>query len=689
MIEKPITPYLLGAGIVRGLTVTRQLDQNIVLESGYGYGSNGLPFFCEGATYRHYVLVNYDDLELVTMNAYFRTPLNKPIDNLQIWQLKNDSEAEVANEKVPFHLLKPQSAADTEGSLFLDDKVVVLFRSNDKMAIKVLLMRKKDVAAFSFPSTFQWNDVLLNNTDGESPFSIWGNAVVSDPSKEVTDHDLYLHLHPTLQLPVLAIRRFGYGDLKVEDLACDAVYLTNFCVTNPKIEGSNVDNPRYLKDFNSVCVEYALIIDTIRCEFEEALTAFHGYFGEILGNYAVTTLNAFWKTFEARWCAFRDVQTATDKTAMQYWYDVFADLTAAYNELRAEALRFYSQNDLNPMAFTQHLVLGSLSAEPSFAFPNPYRTGFQQAPIFNGQAEQLQRLRFLHWRLVMMMKCFYAPNFEWDDVATDSVLTPSADINTDNPEDIAVKINMPIRLTPSRHLGLPLGQRAIPYYFDLAKSEQSLHWYWDFEATQQNRATEHLSYHSENEDAFVKQKGGDYYAGTEGGAYSQVPHIVHGFAFDVRGFPFVRIEGLIGKTALTPAFSIKNAQGKEQLLIDLLKDLAKQYNICFDVKILPINALTPSVPVNGVAKGFCGKCLEHLGGVYHGGTFYIFYENYRVSSGPQQFKIVADFTALNDCDCPTISSAQPIAPPPIENTVDKVDNQTIIAPKTVKKKATK
>jgi hypothetical protein len=680
--DRPITPYLLGAGIVRGLTATRQLDQNIVLESGYGYGSNGLPFFCESTTYRHYVLVNYDDLELVTMNAYFRTPLDKPIDDLKIWQLKTDSDWEAANDKSPYRLLKPQSATDTEGSIFLDDKVVVLFRSNDKMPIKVLLMLKKDVAAFSFPSTFQWKDVLLNNNNGESPFSIWGNAVVSDPSKEVTDHDLYLHLHPVLQLPVLAIRRFGYGDLKVEDLACDAVYSSIFCRTDPTKE-------RILTDFNSVCGEYTLIIDKIRSEFEEALTAFHGHFGGILGDYAVTTLNAFWKTFEARWCAFRDVQTATDKTAMQYWYDVFADLTTAYNELRAEALRYNSQNDLNPTAFRQHLVLGSLPAEPSFAFPNPYRTPFLQAPIFNGQAEQLQRLRFLHWRLVMMMKCFYAPNFEWDDVASDSVLTPSADINADNPADIAVKINMPIRLTPSRHLGSPLGQRAIPYYFDLAKSEQSLHWYWDFEATQQNRATEHLSYHSENEDAFVKQKDGDYYAGTEGSAYSQVPHIVHGFAFDVRGFPFVRVEGYIGKVGTfdnltTPKeFVIPINSTTNILLTNHLDKLKKQYNVCFNLELRPISTLNT----------YCGKCIEHLGGVYQGGTFILFYEELKPKTVEsiviRMFKIVADFTCLSACS----SAANVIMPPPAPqgNTfmVDKVENQTIMAPKAVKKKITK
>jgi hypothetical protein len=107
---------------------------------------------------------------------------------------------------------------------------------------------------------------------------------------------------------------------------------------------------------------------------------------------------------------------------------------------------------------------------------------------------------------------------------------------------------------------------------------------------------------------------------------------------------------------------------------------------------LPINTLTPSKPNVLPVTGFCGKCLEHLGGVYHGGTFYIFYENYRVSSGPQQFKIVADFTALNDCDCPTVDGPRPIAPQPIEVVVDKVENQTIMAAptaKTTKKKGDK
>jgi hypothetical protein len=433
------------------------------------------------------------------------------------------------------------------------------------------------------------------------------------------------------------------------------------------------------------------------------LTDFHRHFGGIIGSYAVSLLNKWWQNFEARWCTFREVSTATDKTAMQYWYDVFADLTTAYNELRAEALRFHAANDLNPTTFPQHLLLGSLAAEPIFTFPNPFRTDFQQAPIFNGQAEQLQRLRFLHWRLVIMMKCFYAPNFDMDDLASDSVLSPSDDVNADNAADITAQINMPIRLTPSRHLSLPLGQRAIPYYYDLSRSEQSLHWFWDFDATQQNRATEHLSYHSENEAAFVKQKDGDFYAGTSGSRYSEVQHIVHPFAFDLRAFPFVRIEGLMGKTAESNAFIVLNPQGKKQSVVAILNDLAKQYNVCFDVEFLEAKPIvrdnTGKFSNPSELIKLCGKCAEHLGGVYHGGTLVIVYEKIETTvitkvDGADKpvivtsYKIVADFTyvkkgvpqgnigALSDKVEDTIAAEPPV-------------NKGIIAEKAVKKSTKK
>jgi hypothetical protein len=457
MTEKPISPYLLGAGIVQGLRVTRLLDQNIVLESGYGYGSDGLPFFCEGATYYHYKLLNpTDDIELVVIIEYFAKRLKTPVDNLKIWELQTEMDYAAANNKLPLRVLKPQNTVDTEGSIFLDDKVVVAYRSTVETRVRILLMLKKDVAAFTFPSSFQWKDVLTNNENGESPFSIWGNAVASDPSKEVTEHDLYLHLNPSVQLPVLAIRRFGYADLKLEDFACDTPYQSIFCRTDDKKLHvlTNVD-PYTV--FGCVCTEYATIIDTIRREMELAITAFNTHFAPIVGSFAVSTLDAFWEALNARWCAFKEQQVATDKTAMQYWYGLFGDLATAYNELRNEALRLNRSKAVEPLAFNRHLLLGSLPAEPSLALPSPFRTAFQQAPIFNNQAEQWQRVCFLHSRLVVMMKCFYAPNYEWDDTATDSILTPSADVNADNEAGITAKINMPIRLTPSGPLSIPLG----------------------------------------------------------------------------------------------------------------------------------------------------------------------------------------------------------------------------------------
>ena len=680
MTEKTISPYLLGAGIVRGLTVTRQLDNNIVLDSGFGYGSDGLPFFCERTMYLHYIPLEARDCgDLPALFEYFQQHLKTPIDCLHIWELKTEMDKETANDKRPFRLLKPQNSGDTEGASFLDDKVTVLYRNPEEARMLPLLMLKTEVAAFTFSADFKWENVLDSGENEETPFSIWGNDVAEDPSKTVSDHDLYLHLNPRLQLPVLGIRRFGYGDLKLEDFSCDEIYTTNFCV-------KDATSPRYLKDFDSVCREYALIIDAIECDMDAAFKEFHVHFGGIVGDFAKETFNAFWQAFKKRWSDFKATKESSKKTAMQYWYAAFADLTTAYNELRAEALRLNAQNDLNPMAFKRHLLLGSLPLEPNWALPNPFRTMFQQAPIVNGEAEQRRRVQFLHARLTFMMKCFYAPDSDWDDVASDSILTPTAAINDDNPTDIASKIEMPIRLTPSRHLSLPLGQRTIPYYFDLSKSEQSLHWYWDFEATQQHRATEHLSYHSENEEAFVKAKSGEYYAGTEGSAYSQVPHIVQPFAFDMRAFSFVRVEGHIGKvgvfdnTAAPKEFIMATSPTTGVQLMKHLDDLKRQYNVCFNVELHPISALNT----------YCGKCIEHLGGVYQGGTFILFYEEITPKAPPntiviRTFKIVADFTCLSACNSANNLITAPTAQ---ANSLmaEEMGNQTIRATKAVKKR---
>ncbi len=648
--EKTLMPYLHGAGIVSGLRVTRQFDQNIVLESGYGYSSDGLPFAVDSTLFTHYTLLNQsDDMEKVALFEYFGNLTKQPVANILFWELLTEGDVAATNFKLPLRLLKPQSPADTEGGIFLDDKIVVLFRNSLDTRLRVLLMGKKEVAAFTFSKDFQWKDVIKHQNEGDNAFSIFGHAVASDPSVGVSDHDLYLYLNPALQLPVLAIRRFGYADLILEDFTCDDPYQSIFCRT---------DDPKghILSNFDSICTEYATIIDKLRPDMAAAITAFHTHFGAIIGNFAVSLLNQHWHTFEARWCAFREIQTATEKVAMQYWYGAFADLTTAFNELRAAALRYKTANAPETTAFRHHLLLGSLPAEPNFALPNPFRTAFQQPPTENGQAEQLARVRFLHWRLVMMMKSFYAPTHDVDDLASDSPFAPPVEVNDDNPLDAPSKINMPIRLTPSRHLSVPLGERTIPYYFDLGNSEQSLHWFWDFDATQQHRATEHLSYHSENETAFRKKHDGDFYAGTEGGSYTHVQPVIHPFVFDTRALPFIRIEGHIGKTAATPAFEMKDAQGNDKNAQDkklnletILTDLAKRFNICFTVEFLEAKAIIKnangSINPSELTK-LCGKCANHIGGVYHGGTFYIVYEDITPPQAANKiYKIVADFSS--------------------------------------------
>jgi hypothetical protein len=161
-----------------------------------------------------------------------------------------------------------------------------------------------------------------------------------------------------------------------------------------------------------------------------------------------------------------------------------------------------------------------------------------------------------------------------------------------------------------------------------------------------------------------------------------VQHIVHPFAFDLRAFPFVRIEGLMGKTSESKEFIVSNPQSKKESVVTILNALAKQYNVCFDVEFVE---LKKGISLQAV---MCGKCFEHLGGVYHGGTFVIFYEDVTVSGGVQTYKIVADFTyvkkgvpqgnigALSDKVEDTIAAEPPV-------------NRGIIAERAVKKSTKK
>lgn len=619
---------LPGMGIAAGLDIRRDGNQNIVLSQGYGYTSAG-----------HLVQVP----EPTTF--YFYAPVDEQavLDYFQCgaaWEL-----FETINPDSDMATLHPRRPEQQREAPFLDDKVMAVWQGGES-APRYFLLQRQAVAGriFSRPLDFQ---LLKAQAAADQGFDLWAQKTDAppqqDPSTAVSDYAITNALHPVYALPLLAMRHVGYGHLDTNDMRCDEVYGTVFC------------DPMGITHFETLRDAYCQVIDPALGALDAAIHHLHHVAHGWLPEHQTDYLVRHFHNLCARWAAYQQLRplaaTTGDQSGIQYWYACIRDLVDAYNETREAALAYQNLVPGAQYPFPNHLYLGTPQEEQTFSYPNPFRTHFRYPVMLNGQMEQLERLRFLHWRMTIMMKSFYVPGLEWDDTASDSYLSVFRDINGDNPDGIEAKINMPIRITPSRGYDEPLGHRAIPYYFDVADHPQSLHWYWDYDATRHNRADRHFSYHAENDSADIKTERGEYFAGTDKSSYTRQPEVIHPFLFDQRSYPFLRVEGLVGKVGiwndvdadftLSP-IPVTGDIATVNSIKTLLEGLQKQYNICFEVEFVNLGATATD------KFKFCGRCIDHLGGTYRGGILVVLLAAMPSSS---EYKIVGDFYSAHGCTC--------------------------------------
>lgn len=128
----------------------------------------------------------------------------------------------------------------------------------------------------------------------------------------------------------------------------------------------------------------------------------------------------------------------------QYIYDLYKDLTDAYNELRIMLVDEYSLCCPDPEAFPKHVLLGKVT-EPV----NTWRHRFYPSPAHQ-DSNSLARMKKAFQRILHLIEMF----------------------EPEKQESIIV--------TPSRKDDVRLGKRAIPFYYNLEKSEHSAafirHW---------------------------------------------------------------------------------------------------------------------------------------------------------------------------------------------------------------------
>lgn len=204
----------------------------------------------------------------------------------------------------------------------------------------------------------------------------------------------------------------------------------------------------------------------------------------------------------------------------QYRYDLLKDLIDTHNEIRSLVLHLHAECCQSISSFPKHLLLGPLGAKLELGENTPLRHGFYHSPITTGDDENYEMIVMLANRFVQKVNGFRA-------------------------------YSGPVKITPS-HLNVHLGDKAIPYYYNV---DQSLLSKWNYEKTKTDRETYNLSYHTAN------LAGEDF--------------IQNPLDYNLDDHDFYRIEGHLGLPFET---AVQN-----------INDLKAKYGLAFDVTVLLLN----------------------------------------------------------------------------------------------------
>jgi hypothetical protein len=201
--------------------------------------------------------------------------------------------------------------------------------------------------------------------------------------------------------------------------------------------------------------------------------------------------------------------------SIQSYYDFLSDLVDTYNEL-GETIAGDIDVCCPPLAaFPKHLLLGVVGAGSLGAQAN--RTAFYPSPLVRASGDAFDRARFLVRRIDTLIGSF----------------TPAFNLAA-------------ITVTPSRSDEHDLGDRAIPAYYTVdMNAAWPIHRAWSYAL--ERRGMAHLNY-SANATAY----------GANGANANPL-------SARIAAFPFMRVEGHLGKSVTKAAGDIQDAIAKSNL----------------------------------------------------------------------------------------------------------------------------
>ncbi|GAB2835124.1 hypothetical protein [Ferruginibacter profundus] len=592
---------LLGMGIVCGLEVFRDSQCFISVTKGIGVTSAGNIICIAGKTIKYYK--EYND-----PNNYFNTIINcipgAGVKKCTVFELLEHREDGAFS-------IVPQSL-DAVEKPFLENKVVLLYLEDAaKMIVRLLLVDEQDMWAILKCGCIMQSHCIQTEPKEEEDMSIF------DKDAENTlpgDEELYNAVHKKYMLNAVTIRRFGYGKTDIGDLNVGDSKEENLL---PDFDFTDTTPAKRKEKFFR---EYELIIDEALKNLDDEVDKLHNYFScmidachckekdneaEIkspcnpvntdtstetgLQMHNIKIFNNYFTFINKKWAVYKKNRKPVE--SVQYFYDFVKDLIATYNELLNELYELVNDCCTGTECFPRHLMLGRITEEVSFQ-ASIFRQGYLQPPIYNDNANRLQQIRFLHWRMVIMMKCFYVPDWERDDFSDESYYDV---LQIEGEKILGTDPKLPVRITPGRLFSEPLGKQTIPFYYNLSNSTYSIQYYWDYLSTKHNREDHQLSF-------FNKEIPG----------YTSLDFVVHPFVYSLNQYPFYRVEGHTGMKVTDAIAAIKN--------------LRRRYALSFDVMAVTTDNLKELFMQPLDDKEFVAYGLEHVGGVQKGYTLLLLHD---------------------------------------------------------------
>ena len=240
---------------------------------------------------------------------------------------------------------------------------------------------------------------------------------------------------------------------------------------------------------------------------------------------------------------------------LQYYYDFFSDLLAAYRELRDKSRTSVCECSPDESLFPRHLLLGEAIGFNEST--TTFRHRFMASPALCCCKGDADVIKILFVRLVLLIRNFFIPN--------------PGDGNKRNP----------IRITPSLLSKDHLSEKAIPFYYKVNVTPEPLFASWDAGRSNNGTANQVLSYHAADYNAFddfVRQP----------------------LLYDLEPYNFLRIEGHIGldfEDVLATLTAMKRSNRLPFETVAISSDLKSIYNILTVLQGLDKGALAEALAV--------------------------------------------------------------------------------------------